>query len=71
MEAGKSQLMNVCRIVKMPHSFPMSRTFFHADYLTPHSTAGQASSGTRAGMAPKTLFSLLQRAARQLMPLIV
>jgi hypothetical protein len=48
VKAGKCQHMNVAWIVKMPHSFLMNKTFLHADYLAPKSTAGRASSGTLA-----------------------
>jgi hypothetical protein len=48
MEAGKSQLMHLPRIVIMLYSLSMPLPLFHAPHHTPHSTAGQASSGTRA-----------------------
>ena len=49
MVTGKRQLVDVAGIMVMPDSFSMSRTRFMSTIISPTGTAGQASSGTRAG----------------------
>jgi hypothetical protein len=51
MEVGKRQLVDMPRIVIMSFSLSILLPPLHPNYPTPHSTAGEASSGTR-GMIP-------------------